>query len=313
MATVTEVFRKTNVLRHPALPCLSRHYTINLTAGCPFECRYCYAQSFRHNPGPGKVRFYANSLDLLRRELPRKRKKPELVYFSTACEPFAPHEGILDSLYAAMALLLENSVSVLVSTKSHIPPKFLELFERHPDMVSVEVGLTTTDDTIRQLLEPNAYPVAERLRTLAKLAKSGIAVKAKMDPLIPGLTDTDESLGSVCKALNGIGLRDVVASFLYIRRAIMSRMNLQVGGWSFDRMVERLYTGRIERYCGGGTIRIPDAEYKRQRFARLRQIAAEHDIALRLCRCKNPNVTSDLCHAQPPPALSKGAQQALLA
>ena len=86
MGAVIAVERKTNVLRHPGLPCMAHHYTINLTAGCPFECRYCYAQSFRHNPGPGKVLFYANSLELLRRELPRKRTKPRLVYFSSGCE-----------------------------------------------------------------------------------------------------------------------------------------------------------------------------------------------------------------------------------
>ena len=53
MAQVTDVERKSDVLKRPSLPCLSEYHTINLAAGCPYKCRYCYAQSFRSNPGQG--------------------------------------------------------------------------------------------------------------------------------------------------------------------------------------------------------------------------------------------------------------------
>lgn len=161
--------RKPPVLKHPSLPCLSRYHTINLTAGCPYGCRYCYAQAFRSNPGRGKVVFYANTFELLRRELPRKRKQPQLVYFSTACEPFVPHRKILSCLYRVMELLLDRDIFVLISTKSRIPPEFLELFQDYPGRVHVQVGMTTSDDRVRRLVEPHAAAVALRLEALQAL------------------------------------------------------------------------------------------------------------------------------------------------
>ena len=64
-----------------------------------------------------------------------------LVYFSTACEPFVDDAKILDQLFEAMRVLLERSVSILISTKSVIPDNFLDLFERYRDLVHVQAGL----------------------------------------------------------------------------------------------------------------------------------------------------------------------------
>jgi DNA repair photolyase len=35
------------VVKHPGLPCMRKHYTVNLTNGCPHECHYCSACTFR--------------------------------------------------------------------------------------------------------------------------------------------------------------------------------------------------------------------------------------------------------------------------
>ena len=310
MARLVEVERKSDVLKHPSLPCLSPYHTMNLTAGCPYECRYCYAQSFRSHPGSGKVIFYSNTLQRLSAELARKRKKPELVYFSTACEPFVPYKRILTQLYQVMELLLDNSVFLLVSTKSRIPQNFLQLFCRHPGQTHVQVGLTTVNDRVRQVLEPNAAAVQGRLATLRALAELGIQCEARMDPLIPELTDTEESFASLCAELAQSGARNAVASYLFIRRSNLRRLRISFGNWSFHEMAKRLYTNKIERYCGGGTVRIVASAYRRAKYRQFRRIAADHGIRLALCGCKNPDLTDECCHP-PPPGTTKNAQMPL--
>lgn len=300
MADIIEAKRKANVLTRPSLPCLSSYYTINLTAGCPYECRYCYAQSFRSYPGRGKVKFYANTLDLLRRELPRKRKKPELVYFSTACEPFVPYDRILTSLYGAMEFLLDYSVFILISTKSRIPENFLRLFAGHPGRVHVQVGLTTTNERVRQLLEPNAATIEARLETLRALVHHGVSAEVRMDPLMPELTDTEESFVCLCEEIARCGVRHAAASYLFLRRANYRRLVVRLGGWSFHDMSQRLYTHRIEKYCGGGTIRMVTPAYRRKKYGQLKRIATDHGISLTLCQCKNPDLTTECCHPGPP-------------
>lgn len=289
--------RKTTALRRPALPCLSRHYTVNLLAGCPHRCRYCYAQSFQSNPGHGKIVFYSNTYELLKKELPRKRIKPEVVTFSTACEPFAPYPPVLEEMYSVMSLLLEAGLSLRVTTKSGPPPKFLRLFERHPGKVRVSVGVTTTDEGIRRLMEPRAAPVYARLKSLRELKNSGVHATVRMDPLIPGLTDGDGSFHSVFRELSDYGVEEAMASYLFVRHSIMKSMDVLYNGWSFRRMWRELYTQRIEKYCGSGTIHIPDPEYRTERYKKLKEIAGEHGILLRLCSCKNPDITSEKCHA----------------
>ena len=313
MAQVIEVERKSSVLSHPTLPCLSKYHTINLTAGCPYECRYCYAQSFRSYPGQGRVKFYANTLERLHRELPRKRKKPELVYFSTSCEPFMPYPQILDELFGTMGLLLVHGVFVLISTKSRIPARFLDLFAAHKDLVHVQVGLTTADDRIRNLLEPNAASVEQRLETLGALTERGIRTDVRIDPLTPELTDTETSFRDLCQAVSKRDVRSGAASYLFLRRANVPRLDVKSGAWSFRKMAARLYTDKIEHYCGGGTVRIPQRAYRELKYESLRQTAAGYGIRLNLCGCKNPDLTSERCHPVPPVINGCKAQPTLFA
>jgi len=215
MTEIVVAERKSNVLHHPMLPCLSRYHTINLAAGCPHNCRYCYAQSFRNYPGKGTVLFYANALEQLRRELAGKRDRVEMVYFSTGCEPFMPFPEILETLYGCMELLLRHGSFLLISTKAAIPEDFLRLFGRFPSQVHVHIGLTTADDDVRNVLEPQAACVQQRLTSLRRVLEAGAKGEVRMDPLIPELTDTDDSFRSLCHSVAGTGCRSAVASFLF--------------------------------------------------------------------------------------------------
>ena len=57
--------------------------------------------------GEAKVRFYANTLARLRKELPRKRKKPVAVHFSPSSDPFRPVPDVLNMAYDVFRFLSE--------------------------------------------------------------------------------------------------------------------------------------------------------------------------------------------------------------
>lgn len=311
MVKIIEVERKSDILTRPKLPCLSRYHAINLTAGCPYECRYCYARSFRSNPGAGVIHFYANSLRLLQEKLPRKRKKPELVYFSTACEPFMPIPQILCTLYGMMSMLLEHNISLLISTKSYIPEKFLSLFAKYSENVHVQVGLTTAHDNIRKLMEPHAASVRERVESIKGCINNGVRVEVRCDPLIPGLTDCVDSFEKLCCVVSECGVKNAAASYLFLRRSNFKLMHVSCEGWTFRDMAQHLYTHRISNYCGNSDIQIAAPEYRKQTFKKLQNVAESHGIKLRFCKCKNSDITSTSCH--PLPVKSKTTlQQATL-
>jgi len=257
------------------------------------------------------VVFYTNTADLLRAELPRKRVKPALVYFSTACEPFMPYKPILDSLYKVMELLLDHGVYLLISTKSRIPGEFLQLFAGHPGRVHVQVGLTTICDDVRRLLEPKAAAVEERIAMLRDLISHGVRTEVRIDPLIPELTDTEESFGSLCTEISRSGAKQAVASYLFLRRANYGGLAVRYRDWSFLEMLKRLYTHKIEDYCGGTSIRIPASTYRQNKYERLKAIAGDHGLTLSLCGCKNPDLTFDCCHPALPTSTHQPEQEEL--
>jgi DNA repair photolyase len=55
------------------------------------------------------------------------------------------------------------------------------------EVKDVEVGLTitTADDGIRKIFEPNSPPISERVETLTKLRSEGIRTFAMIAPLLP--------------------------------------------------------------------------------------------------------------------------------
>lgn len=285
--------RRAEVLTRPKLPCLSAFHTINLSAGCPNECRYCYAQSYAHHPGWGTVAYYANAREKLVQELARLRRPPRLVYFSTASEPFLPAPRVLDEMHAIMALLLQSGAALLISTKGIIPDRFIELFCCHPGKILIQVGITTVDENIRLLIEPRAAFVFQRLDNLKRLRAAGISAEARLDPLIPGLTDTDDNFKSLIPALAVVNVQQAVASFLFLRWGIDFSNDLSLGDWS-GRKMRRHYTHKVTDYCGGGTIWLPEASYRAERFEALESIGAKNGITIKLCHCKN----SDLSQAQ---------------
>jgi len=299
--------RRAEVLTHPKLPCLAEFHTLNLSAGCPNECRYCYAQSYAHHPGWGTVAYYANALEKLREELARPRSAPRLVYFSTASEPFVPAERVLDDLFAIMALLLERGVALLISTKGVIPEQFVALFAQYPGRVHVQVGITTVRDAARALIEPRAASVAERLDNLARLAGAGVSREARVDPLAPGLTDTTENLEALADALARVGGGRAVASFLFLRWGIKFPNDLKLDGWSSGAM-RRLYTHKVTNYCGGGTIWLPPAAYRAERLAAFEALAREREIEVVVCRCKNADLPGARC-CHPTEALAPGSAE----
>lgn len=303
MAKLILATRKGDVLTKPTLPCLAPYHTINLTAGCPFECRYCYAQSFRSYPGRGKVKFYANTLEALSNQLPRKRKPPVMVYLSTACEPFMPYEEILDCLYGCMLLLLDVGCRLLISTKAHIPERFVELFSRFPGLPHVQMGMTTADDSIRQLMEPDAAPVANRLATLKELSAAGVSCEIRMDPLIPALTDRPDVFAETMRSVAASGVSNGVMSYLFLRRGNMGRLSVRHNDWNFKDVASSVFTQTVENYCGHNAIRVPSTEYRQAKYAELQAIGVQYGVTLGLCTCKNPDVANVCCHPLPKDAV----------
>ena len=298
MSEVLHIERKSAVLTPSSLACLKRVPTVNLTAGCAHECRYCYARGYLTHPGEGKVGFYTNTLAKLQAELPRKRKKPATVYFSPSSDPFQPVPEALDMAYDVFGHLFESGIGVTFVTKGRIPERHRKLLASHAPLVQGRIGLITLDSTIAAAFEPHAATPDIRLAQMAEMIGVGIPIEARLDPILPGLTDNADHLEPLCEALARIGVRTIAASVLFLRPAVVGSLRRHVKDMPMlKRLLDRFAASEhMAIHAGNSRVSALPTVARIEIMERLKFIARRHGLTVLVCGCKNPDIPSGSCH-----------------
>jgi len=315
MTQVIRIERKSAVLTPSGLACLAHVPTVNLTAGCAHECRYCYARGYQTHPGEGKVRFYTNTLAKLREELRRKRKKPTTVYFSPSSDPFQPVPEVLDMAYDVFRFLLESEIGVAFVTKGRIPQRHRDLLAAHAPLVQGRIGLITLDPGTAAAFEPHAATPEVRLAQAGELIGAQVPVEARLDPILPGVTDGADCLEPLCAALARIGVRKLAASVLFLRPAVIGSLRRYVRDKvMLHRMSDHFASAEsLAIHADNSRVRALPTGARLEILERLKSIAHRHSLEVLVCACKNPDISSGSCHISGrwPPAVRSGNQLAL--
>lgn len=300
MVKVTLIDRKSNALTPSSLRCLSHLPTINMTAGCVHGCAYCYIRGYSQYPGDDAVVVYRNTAEQVAGELKRKRKRPIAVYFCPSSDAFMPVDEVLEQSHRTMKLLLDQGVGVQFLTKGAIPERFFDLFAAQPELVAGQVGLTTLDDELNAKIEPKAAPAARRLNDLDRLINIGVTASLRADPLIHGVTDDDTDLNALFTEAAKRGVRDVSASYLFLRPAIVGSLRRSIHDEALLRRILAPFdeAGRSSFRTNGannGGTSLP-VELRQTKLGRVRHIAERYGLTLRICGCKNSEITNSKCH-----------------
>jgi len=162
-------------------------YTINPYIGCEHGCTYCYARFMkrftRHEERWGEfVDVKVNAPSLLQSEI--KRKGAGRVWISGICDPYQPLEKKYELTRGCLEILSRHGWPVTIQTKSPLLLRDIELFEGFID-VEVTVTIATADENIRQIFEPKAPSIRERIEALEKLHSKGIKTSAMIAPMLP--------------------------------------------------------------------------------------------------------------------------------
>jgi DNA repair photolyase len=298
MTQVIPTERKSAVLTPSSLACLAHLPTVNLTAGCAHECRYCYARGYLTHPGEGKVRFYTNTLAKLGEELRRKRKKPATVYFSPSSDPFQPVPEVLNMAYDVFRFLFESEIGVAFVTKGRIPERHRNLLAAHAPLVQGRIGLITLDPGIAAAFEPGAATPEVRLAQAAELTAAHIPVEARLDPILPGVTDGTDRLDPLCAALARTGVHRIAASVLFLRPAVIGSLRRHLSDkLLLNRLLDSFAGGdSLAIHAGNSRVRALPTSARVEILERLKSIAHRHGLEVLVCACKNPDISSGPCH-----------------
>ncbi len=194
-------------------------YVINPYVGCQHRCTYCYARFMKRFAGHKEpwgefVDVKINAPELLLREI--NRKPPGRVWVSGVCDPYQPLEKRYELTQKCLEILVKHNWHITIQTKSGLVLRDLNLLK---GAKGLEVGLsvTTGDEGIRQLFEPNAPPIKDRIKALEQLHLEGIRTFAMIAPLLPGA----EELASMLSEK--------------VDYVLIDRMNYHYGDWVYQK------------------------------------------------------------------------------
>jgi DNA repair photolyase len=168
-------------------------HTLQPYAGCQFSCSYCYVREMtvqRTNPHrlPWSkwIAPKLNAAALLEREAARGRLASARIFCSSATDPYTPLERRLRLTRGCLEVMQRQAPEALiVQTRSPLVARDADLIAALPS-AAVSLTITTSDEAVRRLFEPDSPSVARRLETLGALRAAGVRTQAAIAPLLPG-------------------------------------------------------------------------------------------------------------------------------
>jgi DNA repair photolyase len=133
-----------------------------------------------------------NALELLDRELRRKRVRPSRVHLSLSTDPFMfGYPQITEVSLALIERLNEAGIPCSVLTKGLLPDTLADTHRFHPSNI-YGISLVSLSEDFRRRFEPGAVPYALRIEALKALHVRGARTRVHMEPYpTPNLQQQD--------------------------------------------------------------------------------------------------------------------------
>lgn len=192
---------------------LSPKNGMNLYRGCQHGCIYCDARSlcYQMNHPFEDIEVKENALPLLEQALKAKRKKC-MIGTGAMSDPYMPLEEKLQLTRGALELIHRYSFGVAIQTKSCRILRDLELLKAINDQnkAVVQMTLTTYDERLCRMVEPNVSTTRQRAEALRKFRDAGIPTVVWLSPLLPWLNDTPENILGILEYCREAGVKGII-------------------------------------------------------------------------------------------------------
>ena len=179
---------------------LSAKNGMNIYRGCLHGCIYCDSRSLcyqmKHKFEDIEVK--ANAVELLENALRRKRNKC-MIGTGAMSEPYMPIEEKLSNMRKCLEVIERYGFGVTMITKSTKVLRDLDLLKKinEKSKCVVQMTLTTYDEDLCRIVEPNVETTYERFRALEILRDNGIPTVVWLCPILPFINDTEENIRGI--------------------------------------------------------------------------------------------------------------------
>ncbi len=186
---------------------------MNIYRGCSHGCIYCDSRSkcyqFTHKFEDIEVK--QNAPELLEKAL-RSRRRRCMIGTGAMSDPYMHCEEQLRLTRKCLEIILRYGFGAAIQTKSDrilLDIDLLEEINRSTKCV-VQMTLTTYDDALCRILEPNVCNTKRRIEVLEEMQKRGIPTIVWLTPVLPFINDTEKNIAAILNECVRVGVKGVI-------------------------------------------------------------------------------------------------------
>lgn len=176
---------------------LSAKNGINIYRGCTHGCIYCDSRSkcYQMHHDFEDIEVKINAPEVLEDALRRRRKKC-MIGTGAMSDPYIHLEEKLGNTRKCIELIHSYGFGLAIQTKSARILRDLHLLKKINEKTKcvVQMTLTTYDEALCKIIEPNVSTTKERFEVLKIMRDNGIPTMVWLSPILPFINDTEENI-----------------------------------------------------------------------------------------------------------------------
>ena len=189
------------------------HFGMNIYRGCSHGCIYCDSRSkcYQFTHAFEDIEVKQNAPQLLEAAIRSKRKRA-MIGTGSMSDPYMHCEEELQLTRKCLGIIYENGFGVAIQTKSDLILRDIELLDEinRSAKCVVQMTLTTYDDDLCKILEPNVCNTKRRIEVLEKMQERGIPTVVWLTPILPFINDTEENITAILKECVSVGVKGII-------------------------------------------------------------------------------------------------------
>ncbi|MBR5358806.1 MAG: radical SAM protein [Clostridiales bacterium] len=186
---------------------------MNIYRGCTHGCIYCDSRSVcYHMEHPFEdVEVKQNAPELLEKALKSKRKAC-MIGTGSMSDPYMHCETELRMTRRCLELIHKHGFGVAIQTKSDRILEDIDLLDaiNKDAKCVVQITLTTYDDDLCKILEPNVCNTKRRIEVLEEMQRRGIPTVVWLTPILPFINDTEENVTAILNECVRTGVKGII-------------------------------------------------------------------------------------------------------
>ncbi|MBO4900487.1 MAG: radical SAM protein [Lachnospiraceae bacterium] len=189
------------------------HFGMNIYRGCSHGCIYCDSRSkcyqFTHPFEDIEVK--QNAPELMEMTLKSKRKKG-MIGTGSMSDPYMHCEEDLRLTRKCLEIIYRYGFGVAVQTKSDRILQDIDLLDKinRSTKCVVQITLTTYDDDLCSIIEPNVCNTKRRIEVLEAMHERGIPTIVWLTPILPFINDTEENIRAILDECIRVGVKGII-------------------------------------------------------------------------------------------------------